>query len=72
MSLHRLTAQIRSMAEMHRNIKDNEFVSVLFSFKLTFSADFKWRELGKITKPARLSINKITTDFMWEKVVSWL
>lgn len=68
--LHRLTAQIRSMAEMHRNIRDNEFVSILFRFKLCFSADFKWRELGK--KPARLSINKITTDFMWEKVVSWL
>lgn len=35
------------MAEMHGNIRDNEFVSILFSFKLCFSADFKWRELGK-------------------------
>lgn len=68
--LHRVTAQIRSMAAMHRDIRNNKFVSILFSFKLHFSADFKWRELGK--KPARLSINKITTDFMWEKVVSSL
>lgn len=44
---HRLTAHIRSMAEMHRDIRDNGFVSNLFCFKLCFSADFKWREFGK-------------------------
>lgn len=44
---HTLIAQIRSMAKMHRDIRDNGFVSNLFCFILCFSADFRWTEFGK-------------------------
>lgn len=60
----RLTAQTRSIAEVHRGIKESGFVSN-FAFLLTSSRE-SWE------RTAKMSISKITAVLVQEKVISWL